>query len=556
MQTYRIFVKRLPGAPSVRTACLAVLASLLLCIAPQAASASGGPTFQPAKGESAFPVGVTFAGGSKLRLRIDGEYTCSGGGVGSGDLTSTTHGTLAFKWTGCGNKIRSEGASCGGEVGTIETKELTATLAYVDPEKVGPEGRETGLVLSPASGKTLLEFCNGSGEKFAFDGSFVAVVSPLNQKLSAFNLKVGDQEGWQYPQGYENEHGEWVNHVQPNCTIDGHSLESACYLEIEEPSAIDLAGEEGTIVSAYQPEAVTGHVSQVEPTAAELNGTINPEGDSTTYWFEYGSTESFGSKTAEKVLANTKAGQYPVWETITGLTPGATYYYRIVAHNSGVTTYGKPVMSFTTGGPTLQPLKGNAAFPLSFAVSGGHWKLDASGGEVTCEAMGGSGAFSGVKSGKLTLKLTGCKLGASKCNSAGGSSGEIETKELDSLLAFSYPREFNAEELRETAFVLSPASGEVFAEIKCNAITVVIKGQVVANIHPLVWETGTLSLAIEAKKSASTYEQVPAAYETESGEDITAHPSCEILKIKASCAQEASSPAIKLTGEEAAIEPW
>ena len=47
-----------------------------------------------------------------------------------------------------------------------------------------------------------------------------------------------------------------------------------------------------------RPSAITGTVSAVGGTSATLNGTVNPGGAATDWWFEYGTTTAYGSKTA------------------------------------------------------------------------------------------------------------------------------------------------------------------------------------------------------------------------------------------------------------------
>ena len=81
-----------------------------------------------------------------------------------------------------------------------------------------------------------------------------------------------------------------------------------------------------------------------------LNGTVNPNGCSTTVRFQYGRTTSYGSTTANQ----TKTGNTTqnVAANISGLTGGTTYHFRIVATNSGGTRYGSD-RTFTTKGPPV-----------------------------------------------------------------------------------------------------------------------------------------------------------------------------------------------------------
>jgi DNA-binding beta-propeller fold protein YncE len=79
-----------------------------------------------------------------------------------------------------------------------------------------------------------------------------------------------------------------------------------------------------------------------------LAGSVDPEGVAATYHFDYGLTTSYGQSAPapEPELPPATSGQY-VTLTLSSLTPGAVYHYRLVASNSGGTTYG-PDQTFTT----------------------------------------------------------------------------------------------------------------------------------------------------------------------------------------------------------------
>lgn len=95
------------------------------------------------------------------------------------------------------------------------------------------------------------------------------------------------------------------------------------------------------------PVVVTGAASSVANTTATVAGAVNPEGQPTSFTFEYGLTTSFGAISTVVELDNARAVEQ-VQASLTGLTPNHTYLYRVVATNATGTTSGS-VQSFTTG---------------------------------------------------------------------------------------------------------------------------------------------------------------------------------------------------------------
>jgi Divergent InlB B-repeat domain/Lactonase, 7-bladed beta-propeller len=113
---------------------------------------------------------------------------------------------------------------------------------------------------------------------------------------------------------------------------------------------------------------LTGTPTAVTDGGAGFSGSVNPDGLSTTAYFQYGldkrysqfgaSGASYTSQTTAQTVGSDFAthGVGPV--TVTGLIPNALYHVRLVATNSAGTTFGQDV-TFTTaaapppGAPTL-----------------------------------------------------------------------------------------------------------------------------------------------------------------------------------------------------------
>lgn len=98
--------------------------------------------------------------------------------------------------------------------------------------------------------------------------------------------------------------------------------------------------------AASAPAVTTSSPSDVGQTSATLSGTVNPSGQSTTYFFQYGTTTAYTTQTNATGVGS---GTTPVGvhQAIFGLSPNTTYHYRLVATSSAGTTNGAD-QTFTT----------------------------------------------------------------------------------------------------------------------------------------------------------------------------------------------------------------
>ena len=101
---------------------------------------------------------------------------------------------------------------------------------------------------------------------------------------------------------------------------------------------------------AVVPAAITGPVTSVGPATATVTGTVNPGGQATTWYVDYGTSTSYGTKTAN-VSAGSGTANTAVSANLTGLTPGTTYHYRVVATNSSGTARGADGIFTTSSAP-------------------------------------------------------------------------------------------------------------------------------------------------------------------------------------------------------------
>lgn len=121
------------------------------------------------------------------------------------------------------------------------------------------------------------------------------------------------------------------------------------------------------LVSTTPPRSTT-------PTAATLAGSVDPEGEATSYYFAYGPTSAYGHATPAQ-QAGYGNGKVSVTAALGGLQPVATYHYRLVAHSSAGTVYGAGT-TVTTPGYYQNPVYGAGPSPDPFVLDNGDTHSD------------------------------------------------------------------------------------------------------------------------------------------------------------------------------------
>jgi hypothetical protein len=117
------------------------------------------------------------------------------------------------------------------------------------------------------------------------------------------------------------------------------------------------------------PTAITGPVSAIGTNSATANGTVNPNGQATNWFFEYGTSTSYGRRTATR-SAGSGTTNVQVSAALTGLAPGTTYHYRLVATGGGGTTRGADGIFTTSAAPVAVTGAASRVTPTSARLAG------------------------------------------------------------------------------------------------------------------------------------------------------------------------------------------
>jgi hypothetical protein len=95
------------------------------------------------------------------------------------------------------------------------------------------------------------------------------------------------------------------------------------------------------------PKPATDGAYSITQTEAQLTGMVSLEGNSTKAYYEYGTGLSYGNVSGSITSDAGIHQNWPVPIKVTGLNPGTTYHYRLVATNKNGTASGSD-QTFTT----------------------------------------------------------------------------------------------------------------------------------------------------------------------------------------------------------------
>ncbi len=168
---------------------------------------------------------------------------------------------------------------------------------------------------------------------------------------------------------------------------------------------------------ATQPSVVTSSSVSPSDATAIVNGTVNPKGALTSYWYEYGVSTNLGGKTKTQTIGSGYSSiQAPGY--IVGLAKSTTYYFRLVAENQYGRVAGNQFTFATTDG-TPAPV-GSAPTTRTLSATGVSRTTANINGEVTPNQastqywfeygkttdLGNTSAFAGVGDGSSKVAVS------------------------------------------------------------------------------------------------------------------------------------------------------
>jgi hypothetical protein len=168
--------------------------------------------------------------------------------------------------------------------------------------------------------------------------------------------------------------GGGTSSVWTSAALTGLAPGTTYYYRVEAASAGGMT--DGAILSfttaaiVNPPAAATQPATAVASATATLNAAVDPEGSATTVSFLYGTDPRLSAGVTMTPGQSSGNGTGPVSMSValSGLSPGTTYYYRVVATNAGETTFGA-ILEFSTNPAPPPP-------PAPVEVTGVGWQTE------------------------------------------------------------------------------------------------------------------------------------------------------------------------------------
>jgi hypothetical protein len=137
----------------------------------------------------------------------------------------------------------------------------------------------------------------------------------------------------------------------PVYTFDASVVDGVIAMAVSATGTVYLADSAEPVIARFGrfdgPTVVTGATSPPEARSVTVQGTINPEGVASEYYFEYGIGLTYGSRTTA-LDAGSGSSAVAVSADLVGLRPNTAYHYRLVGARPEGVIVGAD-MPFTTG---------------------------------------------------------------------------------------------------------------------------------------------------------------------------------------------------------------
>lgn len=205
----------------------------------------------------------------------------------------------------------------------------------------------TGGGPTTASAASAPTATTGSASNVGPSGATVSATVNPNGAATSYHFEYGTTTGYGSNTAATSA-GSGTADMSVSANLTGLSPGTVYhYRVVADNSAGKTPGADKTFTTTAPPSVTTGGSFNLGRSSASLNGTVNPRGHSTSYFFRYGPTTAYGFQTSP-ASAGSGNGNVGVHARIFGLSPNTTYHYQLVASSSEGTSTGADQTLTTT----------------------------------------------------------------------------------------------------------------------------------------------------------------------------------------------------------------
>jgi hypothetical protein len=266
----------------------------------------------------------------------------------------------------------------------------TSTNAGAGTANIGVSSTFTGLTAGTTYHYRLVASSSAGGTADGADGIFTTSAGPVvvTAAASAIGTTSATLNGSVNPNGrpttYTFEYGKTTTYgtkttagnagsgtdpTNVSAAISGLTTGQVYHFRLDATSdAGTVMGADMSFTPSGGPTVTTKAASSIASTSARLNGAVNPNGVATTYYFDYGTSTAYGSKTAVATVGSGTSTKN-VSATVTGLRPGV-YHFRLVAMSTAGTSSGSDLTFGSAGPPVVQTGSAQGASTTGVTLTG------------------------------------------------------------------------------------------------------------------------------------------------------------------------------------------
>ena len=325
--------------------------------------------------------------GFSAALSADGNTALIGGPHDEAGKVAMVGAAWAFTrsggtWAAQGGPLVGTGAEGAGELGSAVALSADGDTALAGAPGDGSAGAtfvfartvsawaQQGAKLTPSDASGAAGF--GGGVALSADGTTALIGGPVDKPG-----KEPEGAAWEFIRSGGNWSQQGTKLKGSGQVGEGEFGIGVALSADADTAVIGAPLDNGDIGAAFAftnppPPVTTGAASAVSFTTATLNGLVGA-GASNNAYFQYGTTTAYGSSTSATFLGASAIAR-TLAASLSGLAPGTTIHFRLIAENSAGKRVGSD-QSFTTPiriGKELPPLP-----PIIEAVSQSHssWRV-------------------------------------------------------------------------------------------------------------------------------------------------------------------------------------